>query len=100
MIRKGILLFLVAFQLTSGEFLKIPKKRQWGQLDQLKQLDHHLNKGGSSGDLPEGKGSIEYYTEVSQLSSFHSDPHCNHRRFHTHRTTLVPGLPGSRMALA
>ena len=39
MIRKGILLFLVAFQLTSGEFLKIPKKRQWGQLDQLKQLD-------------------------------------------------------------
>ena len=42
MIKKGILLFLVAFQLTSGEFLKIPKKRQWGQwdqLDQLKQLD-------------------------------------------------------------
>ena len=40
MIRKGILLFLVAFQLMSGEFLKIPKKPQWGQLDQLTQLKH------------------------------------------------------------
>ena len=37
MIRKGIFLFLVAFQLMSGEF---PKKRQWGQLDQLTQLKH------------------------------------------------------------
>ena len=33
-------------------------------ITQFTQLDHHLNKGGSSGDLPEGKGSIEYYTEV------------------------------------
>ena len=32
MIRKGILQFLVAIQLTSGEC-------QWGQLNQLKQLD-------------------------------------------------------------
>ena len=33
-------------------------------ITQFTQLDHHLNKGGSSGDLPEGKGSIEYYAEV------------------------------------
>ena len=39
MIRKGILLFLVAIQLTSGEFLKIPKKHQLDQLKQLDQLD-------------------------------------------------------------
>ena len=36
MIRKGILLAVVAIQLTCGEFKN--SQPQWGQLDQLKRL--------------------------------------------------------------